>query len=116
MSIKATTRYVNDVTVVYVSGAAKLEGKGSTVLRDTVRDLLAAGRKKIVVDLDEVDYIDTEGVGGLASVLTSVRNQGGELKLVNLTKNVHAVLKIMKLDTIFHVLESEATAIASFTT
>ena len=114
--MKATSRQVDDVTIVYLSGAIKLEGKGSSVIRDIVKDLLLEGRKKILLNLNEINYVDTEGIGGLASVLTSVHNQGGELKFLNLTKNVCAVLKIMKLDTIFHVMEDEAGAIASFNT
>lgn len=113
-TMKATSREVNDVTIVYLSGAIKLEGKGSSVLRDTIKDLLLAGRKKILLDLREINYVDTEGIGGLASALTSAHNQGGELKFLYLTKNVRGVLKIMKLDTVFHVIEDEATAIASF--
>lgn len=112
--MKATFGQVNDVTVVYLAGAIKLDGKGSSVLRDAVKELLLAGRKKILVNLHEINYVDTEGIGGLAGVLTSVHNQGGELKLLNLTKNVRAVLKIMKLDMVFHIVEDEASAIASF--
>jgi len=114
--MKATSRQVDDVTIVYLSGANKLEGKASSVMRDIVKDLLLEGRKKILLNLHEINYVDTEGIGGLASVLTSVHNLGGELKFLNLTKNVRAVLKIMKLDTIFHVMEDEAGAIASFNT
>lgn len=114
MSMKTTTRLVNDITIVYLSGAIKLEGKGSSVLRDSIKDLLGAGRRNILLDLREINYVDTEGIGGLAGVLTSVHNQGGELKFLNLTKNVRAVLNIMKLDTIFHVVDDEAAAIASF--
>lgn len=112
--MKTTFEQVNDVTIVYLTGAIKLEGKGSSVLRDAIKELLLAGRKKILVNLHEINYVDTEGIGGLASVLTSVHNQGGELKLLNLTKNVRSVLKIMKLDTVFHIVEDEAGAIASF--
>ncbi len=112
--MRATLRQVNDVTIVDLSGAIKLEGKGSSVLRETIKDLLLEGKKKIVLNLREINYVDTEGVGGLASVLTSVHNHGGELKFANLTKNVRAVLNIMKLDKVFHVMEDEAGAIASF--
>ncbi len=114
MSMKATSRQVNDVTIVDLSGAAKLEGKGSSVLRDAIKDLLLEGRKKFLLNLREINYVDTEGIGGLSSVLISVHNQGGELKFLNLTKNVRAVLNIMKLDTVFRVMDDEAEAIASF--
>ena len=106
MSMKATSHQLNDVTIVDLHGAVKLESKGSSVLRDTIKDLLLKGRKKIVLDLLEINYIDSAGIDGLASALTSVHNQGGELKFVNLTKNVHAVLNIMKLNTIFHTFDS----------
>lgn len=114
MSVTATSRELNDITIVCVSGAIRLESKGSSVLRDVIKDLLLEGRKKIVLDLHEINHVDTEGIGGLASVFTSVHNQGGELKFLNLTKNVRAVLKIMKLDTIFRAMEDEAGVIASF--
>lgn len=114
MSMIATSRQLNDVTIVHLSGAIRLEGKGSSVLRDIIKGLLLEGRKKIVVDLQEINYVDTEGIGGLASALASVHNQAGELRFLNLTKNVRAVLKIMKLDTIFHTIEDEAGATASF--
>ena len=112
--MKATFQQLNDVTIVYLGGAIRLEGKGSSVLRAAIKDLLLEGRRKIVLNLHEINYIDTEGIGGLASVLTSVHNHGGELKFLHLTKNVRSVLNIMKLNTIFHAMEDEAAVIASF--
>ncbi len=108
MSMTASYRLLNEVTIVYLSGAIKLEGKGSSALRDLIKDLLHEGRKNIALDLHETKYVDTDGIGGLASVLTSVHDQGGELKFLNLTKNVRAVLNIMKLNTIFHAMGNEA--------
>ena len=81
MSIKASTRQQQDVTIVDLSGQIKL-GEGSSVLRETVKDLLGKGRKKILLNLAEINYIDSSGVGELVSAFTSVRNQGGELKLL----------------------------------
>ena len=111
--MRASTRQVNDVTVVDLSGKIKL-GEGSSVLRDTVKDLLAKGQKKILLNLGEVNYIDSSGIGELVSAFTSVRHQGGELKLLNLTKKVDDLLQITKLYTVFHVLDDEGTAIAAF--
>ena len=113
MSVKASTRQTGSVTVIDLSGQIKL-GEGTSVLRDTVRDLLGKGQKQILLNLGDVNYIDSIGVGELISALTSVRNQGGELKLLRLTKKVRDVLQITKLYTVFHVLDDEAEAIAAF--
>ncbi|HTK94380.1 MAG TPA: STAS domain-containing protein [Terriglobales bacterium] len=111
--MKTSTRKVENVTIVDLSGRITL-GEGSVVLRDTVRDLIAKGDKKILLNLGEVTYIDSSGIGELVSAFTTVRNQGGELKLLNLTKKVHDLLQITKLYTVFDVKDDEATAIQSF--
>ena len=113
MSMKASTRQVNGVTIVDLSGRITL-GEGSVVLRDTVKDLLGKGQKKILLNLGDVSYIDSSGIGELVSAFTSVRNQGGELKLLHLTKKVHDLLQITKLYTVFDVKDDEAGAIAAF--
>jgi anti-sigma B factor antagonist len=113
VSMKVAARQVNDVAIVDLSGQIKL-GEGSSVLRDTVKDLLGKGQKKILLNLGNINYIDSSGVGELVSAFTSVRNQGGELKLLHLTKKVHDLLQITKLYTVFHVLDDEAGAIAAF--
>ena len=113
MTMKASTRQVNGVTVIDLSGRITL-GEGSVVLRDTIRDAVAQGNKKILLNLGDVTYIDSSGIGELVSGFTSVRNQGGELKLLNLTKKVHDLLQITKLYTVFDVKDDEAAAIASF--
>jgi anti-sigma B factor antagonist len=113
VSVKASTRQTGSVTVVDLSGQIKL-GEGTAVLRDTVKDLLGKGQKKILLNLDDVNYIDSIGVGELVSAFTSVRNQGGELKLLHLTKKVRDVLQITKLYTVFQVLDDETAAIAAF--
>ena len=95
MTMKASTRQVDGITVVDLSGRITL-GEGSVVLRDNVRELLAQGHKKILLNLGDVTYIDSSGIGELVSGFTSVRNQGGELKLLNLTKKVHDLLQITK--------------------
>ena len=113
MSMKASTRQVDGITIVDLSGRITL-GEGSVVLRDTVKDLLGKGQKKILLNLGDVSYIDSSGIGELVSAFTSVRNQGGELKLLNLTKKVHDLLQITKLYTVFDVKDDEATAITAF--
>ena len=113
MNMKASTRQQQDVSIVDLSGQIKL-GEGSSVLRETVKDLLGKGRKKILLNLAEINYIDSSGVGELVSAFTSVRNQGGELKLLHLTRKVHDILQITKLYTVFDVRDDEAGAIASY--
>ena len=113
MSMKASVRQVEGVTVVDLSGRIKL-GEGSSVLRDTVKDLLAKGHKKILLNLGDISYIDSSGIGEMVGAFTSVRNQGGELKLLHLTKKVHDLLQITKLYTVFDVKDDEAEAIKAF--
>lgn len=113
MSMKALTRQINDVTVVDLSGQIKL-GEGSSVLRDTVKDLLSKGHRKILLNLGEINYIDSSGIGELVSAYTSARNQGGELKLLHLTRKIRDLLQITKLYTVFDVKDDEADAIAAF--
>ncbi|HYL95315.1 MAG TPA: STAS domain-containing protein [Terriglobales bacterium] len=113
MSMKANTRQVNGVMIVDLSGRITL-GEGSVILRDTVRDLVGKGNKKILLNLGEVNYIDSSGIGELVSAFTTVRNQGGELKLLNLTKKVHDLLQITKLYTVFDVKDDETAAIKSY--
>ena len=113
MTMKANTRQVDGITIVDLSGRITL-GEGSVLLRDTVRDLISKGNKKILLNLGEVNYIDSSGIGELVSAFTTVRNQGGELKLLRLTKKVHDLLQITKLYTVFDVKDDEAAAIKSF--
>ncbi len=114
MTMKSTTRQVDGVTIVDLSGRITL-GEGSTMLRDIVRDMIAKGQKKILLNLGDVTYIDSSGIGELVSAFTTVRNGGGELKLLNLTKKVHDLLQITKLYTVFDIKDDEAAAIQSFT-
>jgi anti-sigma B factor antagonist len=111
--MKANTRQIDGVMIVDLSGRITL-GEGSVILRDTVRDLVGKGNKKILLNLGEVNYIDSSGIGELVSAFTTVRNQGGELKLLNLTKKVHDLLQITKLYTVFDVKDDETAAIKSF--
>jgi anti-sigma B factor antagonist len=113
VSMKASTRQVKGVTIVDLSGNIKL-GEGTSVLRETVKDLVGKGQKKMLLNLAEISYIDSSGIGELVSAFTSVRNQGGELKLLHLTKKVHDLLQITKLYTVFDVKDDEAAAISAF--
>ena len=114
MSMKISTRQVDGVTIVDCSGRITL-GEGSITLRETVSQLLTKGQKKILLNLGEVNYIDSSGIGELVSAFTTVRKQGGELKLLNLTKKVHDLLQITKLYTVFDIKDDEAAAVKSFT-
>ena len=113
MSMKASTRQAGGVTIVDLSGNIKL-GEGSSVLRDTVKDLLAKGQNNILLNLGEITYIDSSGIGELVSAFTSVRHQGGELKLLHLTKKMHDLLQITKLYTVFDVKDDETAALKAF--
>ena len=113
MTMKSSTRQVDGVTIVDLSGRITL-GEGSVVLRETVRDLLSKGQKKILLNLGEVSYIDSSGIGELVSGFTTVTNQGGQLKLLGLTKRVKDLLQITKLYTVFDVHDNEASAVRAF--
>ena len=113
MSMKFTTREVDGVTILDLSGRITL-GEGSVTLRDAVKDVLAKGAKSILLNLANVDYIDSSGLGELVSAYTSVKNQGGELKLLHLTTKVHDLLQITKLYTVFDIKDDETSAVGSF--
>ena len=113
MGIKTSTRQISDVVIVDTIGELRL-GEDTDVMRNLVRDLTGQGYKHILLNLRDVRHIDSAGVGELMSCYTSVRNHGGALKLMNLSKNVHNLLQITKLYTIFEVEDDEPTAVASF--
>jgi len=113
MSMKVATRQVDGITILDLSGRITL-GEGSVTLRDAVHDVLAKGSKKILLNLENINYIDSSGIGELVSGFTSVRNAGGELKLLNLTKKVHDLLQITKLYTVFDIWDNETSAISAF--
>jgi anti-sigma B factor antagonist len=112
-SLQGTCREVADVAVVDFSGKITL-GEGSSVLRNTVRDLLDRGHRKILLNLADVDYIDSSGIGELVSAYTAVRNVSGEMKLLQLTRRVHDILQITRLFTVFDVQSDEDAAVRSF--
>ena len=113
MSVKLSARQVGDVSVVDVAGRITL-GEGSSALRDLLREMVGKNQKKILLNLGEVSYIDSSGIGELVSGFTTVTNQGGQLKLLNLTKRVKDLLQITKLYTVFDVHDDEAGAVRSF--
>jgi len=112
-SLQGTCREVGDVAIVDFSGKITL-GEGSAVLRNTVRDLLENGHRKILLNLADVDYIDSSGIGELVSAYTAARNLRGEMKLLQLTRRVHDILQITRLFTVFDVQSDEGTAVRSF--
>lgn len=113
MSVKLTTRQVGDVTVMDAAGRITL-GEGSSAFRDTLRELLTKGNNKVLLNLGDVSYIDSSGIGELVSGFTTITNNGGQLKLLNLNKRIKDLLQITKLYTVFEVFEDEAAAVRSF--
>ncbi|HYP26830.1 MAG TPA: STAS domain-containing protein [Blastocatellia bacterium] len=106
-------RSAGDVTVLDLSGRITI-GDGSVQLREAVRKLLEEGKKKILLNLGDVSYVDSSGIGELVSSYTTTNNNGGELKLLNLTKKIQDLLMITKLLTVFETHDNEADAIASY--
>ena len=113
MSIHLSTRAVEGVAIVDVSGQLRL-GEGTGKLRDTVQQLVQEGYRKILLNLAGVNHIDSSGIGELMSNYTTLQNRGGELKLMNLNKNVRNLLQITRLFTIFDVHDDQAAALKAF--
>ena len=113
MALQGTCREINDIAIIDFSGKITL-GEGSSTLRRTIKELIDKGHRKIVLNLYDVDYIDSSGIGELVSGYTTVRNASGELKLLHLTKRVHDLLQITRLFTVFDVQSVEDTALRSF--
>jgi anti-sigma B factor antagonist len=113
MSLKIDHRESGQVTILDIHGRIVL-GDEIGQLRDAVRGLVGDGKKKIILNLADVDYIDSSGVGELVGSFTTVRNAGGELKLLNLTQKVHDVLHVTKLYTVFDIKDDEFQAVKSF--
>jgi anti-sigma B factor antagonist len=113
MALQGTTREIADVVIVDFSGKITL-GEGSSLLRRTIKEMIDRGYKKLLINLEDVDYIDSSGIGELVSAYTTVRNAEGELKLLNLTKRVHDLLQITRLFTVFDVQSEEEKALRSF--
>jgi anti-sigma B factor antagonist len=113
MALTIASREVDGVTVLDLSGRITL-GEGSVQLRDAIRGLISKGQKNILLNLGEVNYIDSSGLGELVSAFTTAKNQQADVKLLNLTKKVHDLLQLTKLYTVFDIKDDEASAIASF--
>jgi anti-sigma B factor antagonist len=113
VSLQGTCREVGDVTVIDFSGKITL-GEASATLRTMVRGLVEQGRRKILLNLDDVDYIDSSGIGELVGAHTAVRSANGELKLTNLSRRVNDIMQITRLFTVFDVQTNEDAALRSF--
>ncbi len=111
--MKIEMRTVGDVRILDCSGKITL-GEGTMAIRNTVRDIVNKGDKKIVLNLGDINYIDSSGIGELVSTYTTVTNGGGQLKLLNLTKKIRELLAITKLLTVFDVYDDEKTILGSF--
>ena len=113
MALTIATREVDGVTVLDLSGRITL-GEGSVQLRDAIRGLISKGVKNVLLNMGEVNYIDSSGLGELVSAFTTAKNQQADVKLLNLTKKVHDLLQLTKLYTVFDIKDDEASSIASF--
>jgi anti-sigma B factor antagonist len=113
VALSIASREVDGVTVLDLSGRITL-GEGSVQLRDAIRDLIGKGQKSILLNLSEVNYIDSSGLGELVSAYTTARNQGAALKLLGLSKKVNDLLQLTKLYTVFDIYDDEASGIASY--
>ncbi|MGI8786486.1 MAG: STAS domain-containing protein [Pyrinomonadaceae bacterium] len=111
--LNITERQAGDVTILDMSGKVTI-GEGSVALRTTIRRLLGEGKKKILLNLANVGYVDSSGIGELVSSYTAVNKEGGSLKLLSLTQKIQDLLAITKLLTVFDVYDSESEALGSF--
>jgi anti-sigma B factor antagonist len=114
MGFKASSRELNGVTVLDLDGRITL-GEGSTLLRELIRERLRNGQRKILINLAQTSYMDSSGLGELVSGYRAVKEEGGELKLLNLNKKVSDLLQITKLYTVFDIYSDEKQAVSSFT-
>ncbi len=112
VKMQASVRHIDDVAVLDISGRITL-GEGNVMLREIVRDLADKGNKKIVLNLGEVQYVDSSGIGELVKTHTTVRNQGGQLRLVNLNKRIKDLLQMTRLSAVFDIDGDEASAVKS---
>ena len=112
MSMVLNARRLDDVVILDLSGRITM-GEGTLIIRENIQKLLNAGDRKFLLNLADVDYIDSSGLGELVTAFTTVRNQGGELKLLNLTRRVQDLLQITKLLTVFEAFDDETEALKS---
>ncbi|HXG84163.1 MAG TPA: STAS domain-containing protein [Pyrinomonadaceae bacterium] len=111
--LNITERQAGDITILDMNGKVTI-GEGSVALRTTIRRLLGEGKKNILLNLGQVGYVDSSGIGELVSSFTAVNKEGGKLKLLNLTQKIQDLLAITKLLTVFDVYESESEALSSY--
>ena len=111
--LNITERQAGDITILDMSGKVTI-GEGSVALRTTIRRLLGEGKKKILLNLGQVGYVDSSGIGELVSSFTAVNKEGGTLKLLNLTQKIQDLLAITKLLTVFDVYDSESEGLSSY--
>ena len=112
MSVHITPRRLDDVVILDLSGRLTL-GEGTVVVRDALQKLLAAGDRKFLMNLADVDYVDSAGLSELVTAFTTVRAQGGQVKLLNLTRRIRDLLQITKLLTVFDAFDNETEALKS---
>jgi anti-sigma B factor antagonist len=113
VALSIASRQVDGVTVLDLSGRITL-GEGSVQVREAIRDQIGKGQKRILLNLGDVNFIDSSGLGELVSAYTTSKNQGASLKLLKLTKKVHDLLQLTKLYTVFDIYDDEASAIGSY--
>jgi anti-sigma B factor antagonist len=113
VALTIASREVDGVVVLDLNGRITL-GEGSVQLRDAIRGLIGQGKKNVLLNMGEVNYIDSSGLGELVSAYTTAKNQQADVKLLNLTRKVHDLLQLTKLYTVFDIKDDEASAIASF--
>jgi len=111
--LNISERQAGDVTVLDLDGKITI-GEGSVALRTAIRRLLEEGKKRLLLNLARVTYIDSSGIGELVSSYTAINKEGGQLKLLNLTQKIQDLLTITKLLTVFDVYENESEALSSF--
>jgi anti-sigma B factor antagonist len=107
-------RMVGDVAVLSINGDIAMNGEGANLLADRVREVVQAGHNRLILDLGHVRYVDSAGLGELVHALSVVRNRGGEMKLLNVTRRMGDLLVLTRLLTVFDCFDREAQALASF--
>jgi anti-sigma B factor antagonist len=112
--MQISQRTVGDVVIVEISGKITLGEGGDAILKDKMRSLIQQGHKKLLLNLGEVSYVDSAGLGEIVQAYATVNKDGGKLKLLNITKRIKDLLSITKLLTVFDTFDTEAEAIASF--
>jgi len=111
--LNISERQAGDVTVLDLGGRITI-GEGSVTLRSAIKRLIEEGKKKILLNLGRVSYVDSSGIGELVSSFTTINREGGQLKLLNLSQKIQDLMTITKLHTVFDVYDDETAALNSF--